>query len=130
MWPALIPLLGGLLDKLLPDPSAAAAAKLELIKLQQSGELTQIVGQLEINKVEAASSSVLVSGARPAILWCCGFAMAYASILEPLMRFIAVVAFHYAGQFPIIDTSITMQVLFGLLGLSGLRSFDKVKGVA
>ena len=51
---------GKLIDRLWPDPTQAAQAKLELFKLQQSGELAQITGQLEINKVEAANSSVFV----------------------------------------------------------------------
>ena len=50
------------LDRVLPDPAQQAAAKLELLKLQQSGELAQITGQMDINKIEAASSSIFVSG--------------------------------------------------------------------
>ena len=68
---------GKLIDRLWPDPTQAAAAKLELLKLQQSGELQQITGQLEINKVEAANPSVFVSGWRPFIGWVCGTALAY-----------------------------------------------------
>ena len=61
---ALLDIGGKVLDRVFPDPTQQAAARLELLKLQQSGELTQIAGQMEINKVEAASSSVFVSGWR------------------------------------------------------------------
>lgn len=60
----------------------------------------------------------------------CAAALAYASIVEPVARFVAQVLFSYTGLFPLIDTTITVQMLAGLLGLSGMRSYDKVKGVA
>lgn len=125
------------IDRIWPNPTEAAQAKLELIKMQQSGELAQLTaetdlakGQLDINKVEAASSSLLVSGGRPFIIWVCGFALLYAAILEPMARFAATVILHYVGPFPVIDTTITLQVLFALIGLGGYRSLEKVKGVA
>jgi hypothetical protein len=127
---ALLGLGGKLIDKLIPDPAARDAARLELLKLQQSGELAAMLAQTEINKVEAANASVFVSGARPFILWGCGAALLYAALFEPFMRFIAVVVFHYTGAFPVIDTTLTTQVLIGLLGLGGLRSYDKLNGVA
>jgi len=65
------------IDRIWPDSAQAAAAKLELFKLQQSGELQQIMGQLEINKAEAANASVFVSGWRPFIGWVCGLACAW-----------------------------------------------------
>ena len=127
---ALVGLGGKLIDKLIPDPAARDAARLELLKLQQSGELAAMLAQTEINKVEAASPSVFVSGARPFIMWGCGSALLYAALFEPFMRFVAVVVFHYTGTFPAIDTTLTTQVLIGLLGLGGLRSYDKLNGVA
>ena len=127
----------GLIDRLFPDPAAKAAAQLELIKLQQSGELAQLAAatdlaklQVQTNIEEAKHPSLLVSGGRPFIMWVCGISMAYAAILEPMARFIADVIFGYTGAFPEIDTDITLQVLMGLLGLSGLRTWEKGKGVA
>ena len=76
---AVLEIGGKLIDKLIPDPVAKAQAQLELVKLQQSGELavltadTQLAtGQLEVNKIEAASSNIFVSGWRPFIGWICG----------------------------------------------------------
>jgi len=111
------------------DPAQAASAKLELIKLQQSGELSAMAGQLEINKIEAGSSSVFVAGWRPFAGWVCGIGLAYVSIIEPVARLVATIV-GYTGDFPAIDTTLTMQVLLGMLGMGGLRTLDKIKGVA
>lgn len=125
-----------LLDKVIPDPEAKAKALLELKKEENAQALQELTlalqsdqMQADINKIEAGSSSLFVAGARPFIMWTCGVAFAYAAILEPLLRFIATVGFGYSGNYPQIDTNLTMQVLLGLLGLGGLRSFEKVKGV-
>jgi len=115
-----------LINKLFPDPAEAAKAQLELLKLQQSGELATIVAQTDINKIEAASDSVFVAGWRPFCGWVGGAGLAYASIVEPIARFVATLL-GYTGSFPVIDTTITMQILFGLLGLGAMRSFDKAK---
>lgn len=93
-------------------------------------ETDRMQGQVETNKIEAASSSLFVSGARPAVMWICAFALAYASVIEPIARFVAMVWFGYSGDFPVIDTDLTMQVLIGVLGLGAYRSFEKAKGVA
>lgn len=100
--------------------------ELESRKLDQAVDLAQI----EVNKAEAASTNWFVAGGRPAVLWICAAALAYVAILDPIARFVAQVGFDYTGPFPTIDTDITLQVLLGLLGLSGMRSFEKHKGVA
>lgn len=126
-----------ILDKVIPDPQAKADAQLKLLQLRQAGEfkelevqLAMVQSQTDTNKEEAKSSSMFVAGARPFILWGCGFAMLYASLFEPILRFIAVVLFNYTGSFPVVDTVVTTQILIGLLGLGGLRSFEKSRGVA
>jgi len=88
------------------------------------------LAQIEVNKVEAASVNLFVAGWRPATGWICAAALFYIALFEPLCRFIAMIIFGYTGAFPVVDTTITMQVLFGMLGLAGLRSFDKQKGTS
>jgi hypothetical protein len=127
---AVLDIGGKLIDRLWPDPTEAAKAKLELLKMQQNGDLAVMVAQTDINKVEAASSSIFVAGWRPFVGWVCGAALVYAAILEPLARFISKVGFSYTGDFPVIDTMLTMQILMGLLGMAGLRSWDKKNGTA
>lgn len=95
-----------------------------------NAETKRLESQTEINKIEAASSSLWVSGARPFIMWVCGVAFAYAAVIEPVLRFGAKVWYGYVGDFPVIDTDLTMQVLFGILGLGVMRSFDKKVGTA
>jgi hypothetical protein len=125
----------GIIDKLFPDPAKAEAAKLELLKMQQNGELAELAAntqlanaQIMVNVEEAKNASLLVSGWRPMVGWIGAFAMGYAAILEPVGRFVAQVFYGYEGPFPALDTTITMQVLFGILGLGGYRTFEKVKG--
>jgi len=126
---AILNISSTIINKLFPDPAQAAQAQLALLKLQQDGELAAIVGQMDINKVEAGSSSIFVAGWRPFAGWVCGFGLAYVSIIEPIARLLATF-FGYTGMFPAIDTTLTMQVLLGMLGMGGLRTLDKIKGVA
>lgn len=118
------------LDKFFPDADAELKGKLAEAASQINNDYQLQIAQLDIDKVEAANSSLFVSGWRPAIGWICGFSLCYAAIIEPIARFIALVIFTYAGTFPAIDTDITMQVLMGLLGLAGMRTFEKHKGVS
>ena len=113
------------LDRVLPDPAQQAAAKLELMKLQQNGELAQITGQMEINKVEAASSSIFVSGWRPSIGWVCGAGFAVQFVIGPLAEWGAALAGHPV-KFPQMDTGTMMPLLLGMLGLGGLRTAEKL----
>lgn len=119
-----------LIDHFFPDANQAAAAKLELLKMQQSGDLQVMASQMDINKIEAQNPSLFVSGWRPFIGWVCGVSLTYAAIIEPVSRFLAQVLFKYTGVFPVIDTTLTLQILLGLLGLAGMRSWEKKEGVA
>ena len=88
------------------------------------------LAQIAVNTEEAKSSDPFTSRARPAAIWVGVCGLAYAGVIEPVLRFVAVVGFGYAGPFPAIDSNLTLQVLGGLLGLSALRSMDKKNGVA
>ena len=123
-------LINNTIDKIWPDASDAQKNKIDLLKMNISRELAVIKTQTDINLKEAEHKSVWVSGWRPFVGWVCGTALLYVALLEPFMRFIAKVAFDYPGEFPVIDTNLTMQVLIGMLGLSTLRSRDKEKGVS
>jgi hypothetical protein len=123
MWAALIPVLGNVLDKIFPDKTKADEAKARLLELQMNGELQQIMGQLEINKEEAKSTNMFVSGWRPSVGWCCSFAMAYQFLVRPI-------ATGFGHPMPPIDVEALNTLLFAMLGVAGLRSVEKVKGVA
>lgn len=124
---ALLDIGGKVIERIWPDPAQAASAKFELFKLQQSGELQQIAGQLEINKAEAANPSVFVSGWRPFVGWVCGFGLVYSFIGQPLLVW-ASLNFHFAIP-PTLDLGTLLTILGGMLGLGSLRTFEKVNGV-
>lgn len=117
-----------LIDRLWPDPAQKAQATLELLKLQQSGELQQIAAQLEVNKVEAGNQSMFVAGWRPFIGWVCGTGLAYQFVVAPLGTFIAALC-HHTVVMPSLDLGTLMTLLFGMLGLGAYRSYEKVNGV-
>lgn len=127
---------GKIIDRVWPDPQQAAAAKLELMKQQQAGAFKEMdaalalaQGQMDVNKVEAASSSIFVSGWRPNIGWICGGALAWNYILRPMVIAIATLSGHPV-DLPSAEMGELMPILGALLGLGGLRTFEKVKGVA
>lgn len=121
---------GKLIDRLWPDPTQRDAAKLELFKLHQQGELAQIAGQIEINKVEAASSSVFVSGWRPAIGWVCGSALAYTYLIYPLLTWAAAIWFPSIKPPVLGNDGMLYELLLGMLGIGGMRTYEKIKGVS
>lgn len=120
---------GKVIDRIWPDPAQAAAAKFELFKLQQSGDLAQMAGQMQINVEEAKSASLLVAGWRPFIGWVCGVACAWNWLGLSVAKMIAELCGHPITLSPA-DVSEMMPILMGMLGLGTLRTFEKVKGVS
>jgi hypothetical protein len=124
-----------ILDKLIPDPVARQAAKVKLLELEQQGKLAELqaelqlaTGQLEVNKIEAASTDRFVAGWRPAVGWVCVAGLTYQYLGQPLLTWLS-----GWGQIPAPPTLAMgdlMVLLTGMLGLGGLRSLEKVKGVA
>jgi Holin of 3TMs, for gene-transfer release len=127
---------GKIIDRLFPDPDKAQAAKIELFKLQQSGELAVLAaetdlmkGQLAVNEAEAKSTSIFVSGWRPFIGWVCGSAFAMNFVIGPIVTFVFVAVSGKVLAWPTLDWATIMPVLLGMLGLGGMRSYEKAKGV-
>lgn len=121
-------------DKLIPDPQAKAAAQLEVLKMQQSGEFKQIdadlqimLAQTEVNKAEATTDAFR-GGWRPAVGWVCVAGMAWTYVVSPLLAWLST-----AKGWPVpptIDTFDLMIMLGGMLGFGGMRSFERIKGKA
>ena len=103
--------------------------KTEAEKQQLAAAVMMVQGQMDINKVEAASPSVFVSGWRPFIGWVCGSACAWNWIGLPIVKVIAVTLDHPLNLTPA-DLSEMMPILFGLLGLGTLRTIEKINKVA
>ena len=114
------------IDRIFPDPAQAAAAQLELFKLQTSGELAQMTSQIEVNKEEAKSPSILIAGWRPFIGWICGFAFAMNFVLGPLIMYIGAI-FGHPLSLPSLNMAEMSPVLMGMLGLGAYRTYEKVK---
>ena len=126
---AALDLGNALITRIFPDPAQAANAKLELLKLQQSGDLAQMTAQTDINKVEASNSSIFVSGWRPAIGWVCALALAYQYLLKPLAMGILPNFGIAIAPLPGLDDNL-WQLMMGMLGMGGLRTMEKMQGVA
>jgi hypothetical protein len=118
-----------LITRIFPDPAQADAAKLKLLELQKNGELAAMTAQTDINKEEAKSSSLFVSGWRPAIGWVCALALAYQYLLRPLGGTFAALIGVVIPPLPGLDDNL-WQLMMGMLGMGGLRTFEKVQGVA
>ena len=136
MLQLLIPALTTVLDKVIPDPQAAADAKLKAIELAQKGDLAELnaaleiaKGQMAINQVEASTDNFR-GGWRPAAGWVCVFGLGYQFILQPILPWLVSLTGHTVPPLPAVDNETLMALLMGMLGLGGLRSFERVKGRA
>ena len=128
MFAALIPVLAPLLDRLVghlcPDPAERQQAIMEAL-----GKLTENdIEQLRVNTAEAGHASIFVAGWRPFIGWTCGAALAYTYILVPFLTFGFALADQAMPVLPMLDGNL-WELMFGMLGMGALRTFEKVKGV-
>jgi hypothetical protein len=113
------------------DPTVALEkrSELEALQMQLQGKiLDQVTAQLEVNKAEAASTSTFVAGWRPAVGWICGFALASQFIIGPLLTWASTLLGHPV-TWPVANNSDMMTVLLGMLGIGGMRTYEKIQGV-
>ena len=114
-----------IVDKFIPDPNAKIAAEAALRQDLQSWDKNQS----ETNTAEAANTNLFVSGWRPMIGWVCALALAYQYLFCPLGMWIATSLHLAVGNPPKLDDSL-WQLMFGMLGMGGLRTFEKIQGVS
>lgn len=126
---ALIGPVTGLLDKFVEDKDQKAALAHEISTMADRHAQELALAQVEVNKAEAASGSVWKGGWRPFVGWVCGTAFAYHFVLQPLAIFGLAAYGMEIPPLPNFDMGQLMTVLMGMLGLGGLRSFEKSKGV-
>lgn len=117
-----------LIDKLIPDPKQKADALLKLKELEQSGDLAVIAGQNDINKIEAASTNVFIAGWRPAVGWVCAAALAVMLVLGPLLEWGSAAAGR-PMKAPVMPTETVMALVTSMLGVAGMRTYEKLKDV-
>tara|TARA_R110002020_G_scaffold278798_1_gene494187 strand:- start:580 stop:987 length:408 start_codon:yes stop_codon:yes gene_type:complete len=129
LLPSLLPVVGDVLDRFFPNKEEKERAERE-IAAKLTEHLAKIdLAQLEVNKAEAASRNIFVAGWRPFVGWTCGMALAYTYVVQPILVF-GLAHYGYWVDLPPLDMSTMMPVLLGMLGLGGLRSFEKYKGVS
>lgn len=114
-----------LIERWIPDPEKKREAELEVIRMAADGELKQVIAQLEINAREAQHPTMFVAGWRPAVGWVCVTAMVFQYLVRPFL-----VAYgHPVNDIPTLDDNL-WAILTGILGIGGLRSVEKLKGIA
>jgi len=127
MLSALIGPVSAILDKAIPDKDLKEKLAHEIATMAERHTHEQVQAQLEINKTEAAHKNLFVAGWRPACGWVCVFGMAGNFLVIPLAN-MTLELLETGVKVPMIDLSTMLPVLMGMLGLGGLRTFEKVKG--
>jgi hypothetical protein len=119
------------IERFIPDPKQKAEAIEKLAEMKQSGDLAAMAAQTNINAIEAANPNMWVAGWRPGIGWVCGAGLAMAYVVGPLVELvIALVAVAHGKPFvaPVVDMNTLSPILLGMLGMAGLRTYEKVQG--
>ena len=135
IWDTVIGAALKIIDKIIPDPQAKAAAQLQLLQMQQAGEFKQLeadtsiaLAQADINKIDAASPSLFKSGWRPGAGWVCVLGLAYCLLGYPILTWLCGLK-HWPIP-PVIDANQIMALLVPMLGLGAYRTYEKKAGVA
>jgi len=133
----LLPIVGKVLDRIIPNVAEREKVKMELqLKLvEQEGELVKAliqsdIAQAEINKIEAQSDNPIKSLWRPVLAWICVLAFTWLTVVQPIILFFYPLFTGKSLMIPQIDTSILTTVLFGILGLAGYRTYEKKNGIS
>jgi len=129
MLQALIGPVTGLLDKFVEDKDQKNALAHEIATLAEKQAHEAAMAQVATNQAEAKHRSVFVAGWRPFVGWTCGVALAYHFVLAPLILFGVNIAGVEIPELPAFDMDSLMTVLLGMLGLGGLRTYEKKQGL-
>jgi hypothetical protein len=126
--PAIAELVSTVLRRVLPAEKMTEAeqARVELALLQADWQ--SVAAQLEVNAQEARSESTFVAGWRPFVGWVCGSALAWNFVVAPLLAFVLRAAGVELPPLPELASDTLMPVLLGMLGLGGMRTYEKLQG--
>jgi hypothetical protein len=130
MIESLIAPVTGLLDKFIPDADERNRLAHEIATMSERHAHELAKGQIEINKISAAHKSMFVAGWRPFVGWSCGVAMAWHFVGQPIAVFVIAYTGVETPPLPVFEMESLLTVLLGMLGLGGLRTFEKTKSVA
>ena len=118
-----------LLDKVIEDKDQKAKLAHELATMADKLAHEQKLAQMAINKEEASSGSIFKGGWRPCIGWICGIAFGYHFVLQPVIIFVVALVGIEIPELPEFDMGTLLTVLGGMLGIGGLRTYEKQKGL-
>ena len=122
------PIVNKFVDRI-PNGNERARAKEALEKELVDAANSVMLAQTEINAAEAQHKSIFVAGWRPFIGWVCGVGIAWSMVVQPVAQW-AMIAWGDGTELPTIDTSYLMELVTAMLGMSGLRTLEKMRGVA
>ena len=125
---AILPIIGTVLDKLIPDNNAKEKAKQEIEKALIDNAAQINLTQAETNKIEASHRSVFVSGWRPFLGWCSGLGFAWVFVVSPVAQWVLALQ-GITLVLPQLQTDVLMELTLAMLGLAGLRTWEKSKGL-
>ncbi len=133
MLALLLPLLGPVIDRLvsaIPDPAEREREKNRLLSEMQQQAQQLNLAQIEVNKAEAATGNLFIGGWRPAVGWVCALALAWSFVVGPAAQWILTVTGHGANLPPTGMNLDLWELVFAMLGLGGLRTYEKKFGIA
>ena len=129
LLPTLLPVITNLLERVIPDPAERERKANEMAMAMLNTVASRDADQSAVNQVEAANPSRFVSGWRPFIGWTLGVSLAWTFIGLPVASFVATTFFHYTGPIPVLALNDNLwELMFGMLGMAGLRTFERVRG--
>ena len=130
LLPSILPAVTDSIGRFLPEDKEERAKAERKIEAELASHLAKVdLAQMAINREEAKSRNIFIAGWRPFIGWTCGIALAWTYVGTPILQFILAQTGHLI-DLPSLDMSQMMPVLLGMLGLGGLRTFEKFKGVS
>ena len=129
MIAALLPIIGSVLDRIIPDKNGADKAKQEIESALIKNATELNIAQAETNKIEAAHRSIWVAGWRPCLGWVAALGFAWVFLLQPIAQWLVLLT---GNDIPLPDfqTDALLELTFAMLGLAGLRTYEKQKGLS
>ncbi len=126
---SLIEPVSNLLDKAIPDQDLKRKLSHEIATMSEKHAQQLALAQIKVNAAEAASGSLFKGGWRPCVGWLCAIAFGYHFVLQPVIIFVVALVGIEIPELPEFDMGTLLTVLGGMLGIGGLRTYEKQKGL-
>ena len=133
MWNLILPAVTPIIDKIvgfIPNPNERAKAKEDMERELMTAVMAASQAQIEVNKIEAAHKSLFVAGWRPVIGYVCAFGLAWSFVIQPIAAWLFAAFLPGFPHPPQMQTDGLYQLVLAMLGMGGLRTYEKIKGVS